>query len=1004
MSFRSFLHSLRFRLVLLTVFAISPALLIIAINYFEERKIAFFNAKQDSLRISQLVFNNHSQLIGEIQHFLYILSMLKEVREFDKDSCSRLFKKFLNGHKEYLNRGAADLRGEIFASALPMSKPVNISDRIYFKLARDKKGFSIGEYQIGRITGRPAVNFGYPILNDSGQLKGVVFVALNLDYLNKIFVKVALSKDSEVYIMSRDGIILAHYPDPGKWVGKIHPDFESLKVFLFQTSEFIELGGLDSKRRLYTFYTFNTSSQNYSNIYLSVGFSVKSILEKVDEVLQKGLSIIIIISGISLVLAIIGGNLLIFRNLDPIMRAVKRIGSGDMKSRVGINSGAIELVQLANAFDEMADSIEKMFSEEKQTKEKLRNSEERFRELCNLLPNAVFEIDLKGNVTFANQYALRLFGYDQEELDKGLNAFQFVLTEEYERAIEAFKKALIGEKSRNEFNLKKKDGTVFPVIIQAAPIIYDGKTIGLRGVAIDITDHKNIENKLRKSEQRFRELFDNAPVGYHEYNTEGRIIGVNKTELDMLGYRKDEIIGHYVWEFVVEEVSKNTVLGKLSGTIPVENTFERTYRKKDGTHLPVMITDRAIYDDDGRIIGIRSALQDITRIKEIQREKELLEKQFLQSQKMEAIGRLACGIAHDFNNLLTVIKGYSQLSLLGLNPNDPLNESLNEIQKATDKASNLIHQLLTFSRKQIMEMKVLDLNIILHDIEKMLRRIIGEDIELIMNLSDDLGNVKTDRAQIEQVVMNLVVNARDAMPDGGRLTITTANVELDEEYAKRRVNVKSGSYVMLSVSDTGCGMTREIRERIFEPFFTTKGRDIGTGLGLSTVYGIVKQSGGDILVDSEPGHGTTFKIYLPRVDEKIEESSKYNGEEMPRRNETILLIEDDESVRNLACKILEKQGYKVFFVKNEFEAVNFCKEFKSQIHLVLTDVIMPGKSGPKLIEELRSLRDDFKVLYMSGHADDSIVHHGILKKGINFIYKPFTFEGLAKKVREVLNS
>jgi CheY-like chemotaxis protein/two-component sensor histidine kinase len=303
-----------------------------------------------------------------------------------------------------------------------------------------------------------------------------------------------------------------------------------------------------------------------------------------------------------------------------------------------------------------------------------------------------------------------------------------------------------------------------------------------------------------------------------------------------------------------------------------------------------------------------------------------------------------------------------------------------------------------------MEMKTLDLNTILQNLEKMLRRLIGENIELTFLLGDDLGRVKVDPGQIEQVFMNLVVNARDAMLRGGKLTIETANAVLDEEYARKHVAVKPGQYVMLSVTDTGIGMTPEVRERVFEPFFTTKEKGKGTGLGLSTVYGIVKQSGGNIWVYSEPGRGTTFKIYLPQVDEALEElTEKIETKEVPRGSETVLIVEDDKEVRGLAARILENQGYKVLEASQGSEALPLCKEHQKPIHLMLTDVVMPGLDGRELAERAKSFHPGMKVLYMSGYTENTIIHHGVLEKGLNYIQKPFTVDGLARKVREVLD-
>jgi signal transduction histidine kinase/CheY-like chemotaxis protein len=382
------------------------------------------------------------------------------------------------------------------------------------------------------------------------------------------------------------------------------------------------------------------------------------------------------------------------------------------------------------------------------------------------------------------------------------------------------------------------------------------------------------------------------------------------------------------------------------------------------------------------------------------------EKQLVQSQKLEAVGRLAGGISHDFNNLLTVILGYSDIMKRNLQAGDPLRRNVDEIIKASERAASLTRQLLAFSRKQVMQPRVFDLETVVGDLEKMLRRMIGEDIELRVTTEADLGNIKADPVQLEQVIMNLVINARDAMPKGGKLSIEMANVYLDESYSQDHVSVVPGDYVMLAISDTGCGMDEETRQRIFEPFFTTKEQGKGTGLGLSMVYGIVKQSGGNIWVYSEAGHGTTFKIYFPRVTAQAEEYKRAsNGLEMPGGSETILLVEDAEWVRILARQVLETAGYRVLEAGNADAAIRLCDSINGdRIDLLLTDVVMPGMSGNEMSRILLVKHPGMPVLYMSGYTDDAIVQHGVLEPGINFLQKPFTPAALAMKVREVLDA
>jgi signal transduction histidine kinase/ActR/RegA family two-component response regulator len=391
-------------------------------------------------------------------------------------------------------------------------------------------------------------------------------------------------------------------------------------------------------------------------------------------------------------------------------------------------------------------------------------------------------------------------------------------------------------------------------------------------------------------------------------------------------------------------------------------------------------------------------------LRESEEEKKLLEEQLYRSQKMEAIGRLAGGIAHDFNNLLTLIKGYSQLSLLQIKEDDPLKENIQGIEKASIRASNLVRQLLAFSRRQVMEMKVLDLNILLGDLDKMLTRFIGEDIKLVYAMADDLGRVKIDPGQMEQVIVNLAINARDAMPSGGKLIIETANVELDEGFPQSHIHLLPGRYVMVSVRDTGVGMTPEVKERIFEPFFTTKEQGKGTGLGLSTVYGIVNQSGGTICVYSEPGNGTAFKIYLPLVDGPIEEVREVVArEEFIQGSETILVAEDEREVRKLSVQILKKQGYRVLEASNGVEALRIMEQQKDPIHLILTDVVMPQMGGKELADRLRNICPNVKIVFTSGYPDRALAQKARSDSHLDFLGKPFSPAGLVQKVREVLD-
>jgi two-component system cell cycle sensor histidine kinase/response regulator CckA len=653
--------------------------------------------------------------------------------------------------------------------------------------------------------------------------------------------------------------------------------------------------------------------------------------------------------------------------------------------------------------------IARDITQRKQTEEALRAEKQRFQTLLENAPFGMVVIDKDSSFKYINPKFIELFGFDLKEIPNGKEWFRKAYPDpDYRhRVISVWKNDLRifepGEKRSRIFSVTCKDG--MEKIINFIPVqLETGENLM---ACEDITERKRAEEALRVSEEKYRTILENIEEGYYEVDTTGHFTFFNDSVCRLLGYFKEELIGMNDRQYSDEENARKLyqTFNKVYRTGEPARGFDWEIIRKDGTKRFVEASVSLLKDSEGKPCGFRGIARDITEHKRAERQMAALRQQLLQSQRVEAIGRLAGGIAHDFNNLLTVIRGYSQLSLLELKEDDKLRENIEEVQKATQKASDLTRQLLAFSRRQIMDMKVLDLNTLLRDLNKMLRRVIGEDIELVTVLAEDLGRVKTDSGQIEQVILNLAVNARDAMPNGGKLILETTNVDLDEGYARAHVAVTPGRYVMFSLSDTGVGMSPEVKEHLFEPFFTTKEKGKGTGLGLSTVYGIVKQSGGNIWAYSEPGRGATFKIYLPRVNEPLKEiKERVLSEEIPRGSETILAVEDEEEVRKLTVQILKGQGYTVLEASHGEEAMKVAKEHGGDgIHLLLTDVVMPGMSGSELAKSLGSLLPKMKVLFMSGYTDNAIVHHGVLEEGVNYIQKPFTVDALAHKVREVLD-
>lgn len=504
------------------------------------------------------------------------------------------------------------------------------------------------------------------------------------------------------------------------------------------------------------------------------------------------------------------------------------------------------------------------------------------------------------------------------------------------------------------------------------------------------------EQALRESEERYRFLFENNPHPMWVFDADTlAFLAVNNAAVNHYGYSRDEFLGMSIVDIRPPGDVPALLRDLRRDQDNVRSAGNWRHRKKDGSLINVELSTYPL-NFGGRPARLVLA-NDVT-------ERVRLEEQFRQSQKMEAIGRLAGGVAHDFNNLLTVITGYGQMILSRLSPTDASHGDMEEVLNAANRAAVLTSQLLAFSRRRMAESRVFDLNTVVSGMEKMLRRLIGEDVRLETALDRSVRPIKADPGQVEQIIMNLVVNARDAMPGGGKITIRTDEVELSDDYARAHIGVRSGRYVMLAVSDTGRGMNEEVRRHIFEPFFTTKDPGKGTGLGLSTVYGIVKQSGGDIWVDSQPDKGTTFKLYFPFADDLHDAEPARARRQEPRGVETILLVEDDPEVRGMVRRILVYQGYQVLEASSGPEAIELAGGQGGPIHLLLTDMVLEEMGGRVLAEALAPARPDMKVLFMSGYTDAEVPDIGEMAPGTQFIQKPFLPDALVRKVREVLDT
>ncbi len=525
---------------------------------------------------------------------------------------------------------------------------------------------------------------------------------------------------------------------------------------------------------------------------------------------------------------------------------------------------------------------------------------------------------------------------------------------------------------------------------------------------VQINEYEASQTLLQESRKLYRNFVEGTQDLITRVDTEGRLEFLNRTALKIYGLPPDECIGRMAFDFIHPDDRESTIAAFNAWIQSNEDIFTHENRQigiSGSGHHHMAWTIRADRDENGTVIGFASTARDITDSKHNQEDKDKLEAQLLQAQKMESVGRLAGGVAHDFNNMLTVILGHTQLALMKSELPDPLRKNLEEIRSAAERSADLTKQLLAFARKQTIAPKVLDLNETVSGMLKMLQRLIGEDINLNWHPAPNLWNVELDPSQIDQILANLCVNARDSIKDGGKITIETGSIVLDEEYCAQNTGFEVGEYVRLTVSDNGCGMDKTTQAQIFEPFFTTKGLGEGTGLGLATVYGIVKQNKGFINLYSEPGLGTTFTIYLPRYVGKAEQAKTIETIEPSRRGcETILLVEDEHSILNITTMILTNQGYTVIAANSPGEAIHLASERAGGIDLLMTDVVMPEMNGRDLAKKLQSLNPELKCLYMSGYTANIIAHHGVLDAGLHFIQKPFNLNVLTDKLREVLDS
>ena len=643
--------------------------------------------------------------------------------------------------------------------------------------------------------------------------------------------------------------------------------------------------------------------------------------------------------------------------------------------------------------------IARDISERKQAEDALASEKQFSDAIIDGIPGIFYVLDDQGNILRWNKNLEIITGYTDEEFRR-MNALETIEEEDRDIVATNIRRAFEKGYATATARLLTKDSRNILFLLNGLAVTIGGKRY-LVGIGIDITDRKRAEEAITRERILSDDIINALPGIFYMYDAKGKLVRWNRKHEEATGYSSAELLGMDVLDFFAEE-HKPYLLSRFQSVFTEGESFaEAPFLLKDGSQVPYYFTGRlAILDGSRYLLGVGI---DITDRKRAEEEKDRLQAQLAQSQKLETIGRLAGGVAHDFNNMLGVILGQTELTMMRLSPSDPLQTRMEQIQQAAERSAALIQQLLAFARKQTISPRVLDLNTTVQGMLKMLTRLIGEDIDLIWQPGSNLSPIKMDPGQIDQILANLCLNSRDAISGGGKVTIETTNATFDDDYCSRHADFSPGDYVMLAVSDDGCGFDKETQTQLFEPFFTTKSVGRGTGLGLATVYGIVKQNEGFINVYSESGQGTTFRIYLRRYAGDDLETRTAGPSIMEQgRAETILLVEDEPSILKVGISMLKELGYQVLAVGRSDEAVQLARTHIGEIHVLMTDVVMPEMNGRELADRIAAIRPDIKCLFMSGYTSNAIVHRGVLDEGVSFIQKPFSMKDLAAKVREVL--
>jgi len=998
---------LRAVFVALVILGMVPVVALVVFSAVAQRDQARRAIGSEAARVGRLAALREADLIDGGRNVLAAVGQFATVRTGQGTGCSARLAELLPLYPRFANIGVVDPRGNLFCSAIPPSEPLNFSDRPWFQRAVATREFAVGDYQRGRITGKPSLVFGLPVLDGGGSVLAVAWAALDLSWLQQFAAELQLPGRPAVLLLDRNGTVLASEPDPERWTGRTIPRLAGA-VRRGATHPVVD-SGVDGVKRLYAFAFLGDVRRPHAIV--SIGIPTSIAYHDANRTLVRNVLLLAVIAGFGMVLARLAANRYILGPTRSLVRVSRQLAEGELSSRVGPRYGPGEMGDAGRAFDRMAMSLEARDAALQEAAEVQRKSEARFKSLLDAAPDGMLGVDSGGTIRLMNRRAETLFGWPREELiGLGVETVSPGAAERLalggERQLSAEWLAGVGTVGLTAI---RRDGTSFPAEVTLAALDTEEGPLVSIGVR-DVTDRRESEQALARSAQQLQAIVDNAPALIWMQDTDGRYILVNRQFEAVRGVSREAVRGRTAAEVFGDEAGEELAardIEPLATGLPVEG--EEVLFLDDGPHWYISLRF-PLQDAAGQPYAICGILTDVTERIQAEAQRQALATQLQESQRLESLGQLAGGVAHDFNNLLGVIINYADFVLDALPEPAPaglgtvfegIRSDTQAIFRAAETAAALTRQLLIFGRRDAAHPKVLDIGAVVAGLEPLLRRTLGEDVALELVLDPELAKVRADAGRLEQMLLNLTVNARDAMPEGGRLTVSAENVDVDPHTGLEH-GLEPGRWVHLTVSDTGVGMTSSVSARAFEPFFTTKAKGHGTGLGLATVFGIVREAGGHVAIDSEPGGGTSVNVHLPAVSGDAPAPTEAPDGAVPAgTGETVLVVEDEDVLREVARRILAGHGYSVLSATDAGEALKLCEDDDVVIDLILSDVVMPGLSGPDLVDRARTIRPGLRAIYMSGYPEDFVARRHP-NDDVTVIRKPFTPGVLLRHVRLAL--